>query len=157
MESEQHISWISRFKPGASKDILILLAGLMWSGVGVYLCSLAYRWLRNADSGTGMTFAIAGFILSAAIYRFGFLFFVNRNICRIRAYQLKRICVFAFQAWTSYPLVVVMIGMGIGLRKYSPIPETWLAILYIGIGAGLFWASLHYYVDLYKGLREKKR
>ena len=154
MKAEQHNIWVSRLKPGVGKDVLVLLAGLMWSGVGVFLCSLAYRWLRDANSQSGIIFALAGILLSTAIYRFGFLFFANRNLERIRAYEQNRICIFAFQAWTSYPLVAVMITMGIGLRKYSPIPKPWLAILYIGIGAGLFWASLHYYVDLYRSWRK---
>jgi hypothetical protein len=57
-------------------------------------------------------------------------------------------CLFAFQAWHSYPLVIVMIGLGITLRKFTPIPKPLLGILYIGIGGGLGLASLHYYQSI---------
>ena len=57
----------------------------------------------------------------------------------------ERICIFAFQRWTSYPLVVIMMSMGIYLRLYSPIPKPYLAILYIGIGSSLVFASWGYY------------
>ncbi|MBK5109346.1 MAG: hypothetical protein JJE12_14525 [Anaerolineales bacterium] len=60
----------------------------------------------------------------------------------------ERICIFAFQRWTSYPLVVIMMSMGIYLRVYSPIQKPYLAILYIGIGSSLVFASWRYYRQL---------
>jgi hypothetical protein len=42
-----------------------------------------------------------------------------------------------------------MISLGIFLRKYSPIPKPLLAILYIGIGGGLFFSSYWYFHTLY--------
>ncbi len=56
--------------------------------------------------------------------------------------QGKR-CVFAFQSWKSYLIVVIMIAMGIGLR-HSPIPKPYLSVLYIGIGLALILSSFRY-------------
>ena len=71
--------------------------------------------------------------------------FVDQNIIRINGLTGEKICIFAFQRWTSYPLVLLMISLGVILRLYSPIPKPYLAILYLGIGSGLFLASLRYY------------
>jgi hypothetical protein len=58
------------------------------------------------------------------------------------------VCLFAFQKWSSYPLVLVMVAMGIYLRRYSPIPKPDLAILYLGLGASLFASSFKYYAQM---------
>ena len=92
--------------------------------------------------------ALAGVLLASAIYRFGFSKLAKKNIQRITGMAGDKICIFAFQEWSSYPLVVVMIGLGISLRNYLPIPKPYLAILYIGIGGGLFLSSLFYYKHL---------
>jgi hypothetical protein len=68
----------------------------------------------------------------------------RENIERIRGLP-ARACLFAFQEWKSYPLVIFMMVLGLALRG-SPLPRTWLAVLYLAIGGGLGLASLHYYV-----------
>ena len=91
---------------------------------------------------------LAGALLASAIFYFGFSKLAKKNIQRINDMVGDKICIFAFQEWKSYPLVVVMIGLGISLRKFFPIPKPYLSILYIGIGGGLFLSSLYYYKHL---------
>jgi hypothetical protein len=83
------------------------------------------------------------------IYWFGFSKVARKNIKRINNYLSEKVCLFAFQQWSSYPLVVFMIGLGVVLRVYSPIPKPWLAVLYIGIGGALFISSFHYHYAVY--------
>jgi hypothetical protein len=64
-----------------------------------------------------------------------------------------RICLFAFQRWSSYPLVIFMISLGIYLRKYSPIPKPYLAPLYFGIGVALIAGGLKYFIALLRDPR----
>jgi len=148
MTSDEKIQSVT---PAARKPWLYLTAGLMWSGVGIMLCALATGWLAPVPLGEAMWRAVAGLILAAAIYWFGFSKLADKNIDRIGDYEKDKICIFAFQKWSSYPLVLVMIAMGIGLRVYSPIPKPWLAILYIGLGASLFASGCHYYLKLLRG------
>ncbi len=98
---------------------------------------------------------LAGVLLASAIYYFGFSKLAKKNIQRITDMAGDKICIFAFQEWTSYPLVIVMISLGIFLRMYSPIPKPLLAVMYIGIGGSLFLASLHYYKHIWE--TERKR
>jgi len=135
-------------KPAVSKRWLFALAGLMWSGVGVMLCRLAYKWLQPLNSPQAMTLTASGALMALLVYRFGFSKLALKNIRRIQ--QLPgRVCLFAFQEWRSYPLVVFMIALGILLRR-SPVPKSYLAVLYIGIGSGLLAASTHYFRRLLK-------
>ena len=148
MNNDDRLSWISRLKPSLNKNWLYLIAGAMWSGVGIWLCLLAYRWLKPVSINYTLIFAAVGLLLAGAIYLFGFRIFANRNILRINAYAQDRVCIFAFQQWTSYPLVVVMVSLGVFLRVYAPIPKPYLTVLYIGIGGSLFLASFLYYRKL---------
>jgi hypothetical protein len=142
--------FLINLKPILHKQWLHLLAGLMWSGVGIMLISLAIGWLRVLPFAKAVPYALAGIVLAFAIYRWGFSKLSNKNITRINSLAGEKTGLFAFQEWKSYPLVLFMIGLGITLRVYSPIPKPYLAVLYIGIGGGLFLASLHYYRHLWR-------
>jgi hypothetical protein len=135
-------------RPAVRKPWLQLAAGLVWFGVGLMLDEFAARWLEPLALPRMLLLILAGLTLAALIYYFGFSRLAKKNIQRIRAIPGRKVCFFAFQAWTSYPLVAVMIGMGIYLRKYSAFPKPLLAILYMGIGSALFAASLHYFAHL---------
>lgn len=141
---------LHNYKPGARKFWLQLLAGLMWSGVGVMLFVISLRWLKEVNLSTDVLLIIAGLLLASVIYFWGFSKLAGKNIRRIEAIPNQKPCLFAFQAWTSYPLVAVMIAMGIYLRVYSSFPHSLLAITYIGIGGGLFGSSIHYYAHLFE-------
>jgi hypothetical protein len=148
---------INSLKPGVDKFYLILIASAMWSGVGVYLDCLAYGWLLTVNLGLAIIYLSSGILLALAIYHVMFKRFAAQNIARISELPDEKICLFAFQRWTSYPLVVVMISLGIFLRFYSPIPKPYLAILYIGIGTSLFLASLRYYRYLSQLLKHEEK
>jgi hypothetical protein len=137
-----------KLKPAVSKTGLHLLAGIMWLGVGVMLCWLAYGWLSVVPSATALGLALTGILLAFVISFLGFSKLANKNILRIETLDQEKICLFAFQEWTSYPLIIVMISLGIFLRKYSPVPKPILAVVYIGIGAGLFIAGCQYFIHI---------
>jgi hypothetical protein len=136
---------LNALNPAVGKRWLWLLAGILWAAVGLYLCSLTIAWLRPVITTQVVLLVLAGIFLAAAIFWYGFSGFACRNIARIQAIPRQKVCIFAFQKWTSYPLVAFMIGLGIFLRKYSAIPKPWLAAMYIGIGGSLFIASFHYF------------
>ena len=139
------VEGLGKWTPAAAKSWLFAAAGLMWSGVGVYLCSLTVEWLKPVNNGIRIWLIFGGVMLAISIYAFGFSRFADKNIRRITAIPKEKVCIFAFQQWSSYPLVVFMISLGIILRQYSPIPKPWLAAMYIGIGGSLFLASFNYY------------
>jgi hypothetical protein len=134
--------------PAIKKVWLQLTAGLMWSGVGIMLISLASRWLGLVIFSETILLLLAGALLAFLIYFFGFSKMAKKNINRIEAYQADRVCLFAFQKWSSYPLIVFMVFLGIFLRVYSPIPKPYLAVLYFGLGGGLLFSSVHYYAQV---------
>ena len=141
-----------QWKPAVPKSILLLVAGLLWIGVGIMLDSLAVSWLRTETPGYFYSAAAVGFIAALIIHHFGFLRIVDKNLARILPMEGRR-CVFAFMPWRSYILVIVMVSGGLLLRL-SPIPKKYLAILYMAIGTALFLSSIRYLRHLIASLRE---
>jgi hypothetical protein len=140
------VDLVSRLNPAVERRWLLLVAGCLWTAVGVMLNVFAVEWLSTAAWAVSLPLAAVGLVAALVIYRFGFLRLALRNISRIGGVK-QHICVFAFQAWKSYLIVVVMMALGIALRS-SGIPKPDLAPLYMGIGGGLLLSSLHYYRQL---------
>lgn len=140
--------FLLKLNPAANKKWLHLAAGIMWSAVGIMLVSFAARWLKIEKWPVILLLLLGGSILGVVIYLFGFSRLAKKNIKRINAYVKENICIFAFQKWTTYPLVASMISLGIYLRKYSTLPKPVLSIMYLGLGFSLFASSLHYYNQL---------
>ena len=135
-------------KPAVTKSWLIALAGLMWTGVGVMLCRLAYVWLAVVQRGMAAQFALFGGVMAVVAYYFGFSRIARKNIKRLGSLTEKT-CVFAFQTWKGYLIIGFMITLGIILRN-SAIPKPYLAIVYTIIGGAIFFSSFHYYELLWK-------
>lgn len=140
---------IKRFEPAVDRKALILLSGLTWSIVGIALCRMAALWLLPVTGGESFLPGLAGIILFMAIHRFGFSKLVARNIERIRSKKNKKICIFAFQAWKSYLIAAIMIGLGILLRS-SPLPKEYLAVIYMGFGGAMILSSIKYYLVFFE-------
>lgn len=110
------------------------------------LINLAYKWLHPSDNPFALYFAVPGIIAAALAYYFGFSKIALKNIARLYTLPAKA-CIFAFQAWKSYLIIVFMIVLGITLR-HSALPNDYLAVIYITIGGALFLSSIHYYLHL---------
>ena len=134
---------LKKLNPAVSKYWLIALAGLMWSMVGIMLCRLAYIWLAAVNWGLGLPLGLMGIISALAVYGFGFSNIALKNIHRLCLLSDK-CCIFAFQAWKSYLIIIFMIILGMLLRN-SPIPRHLLAVIYAAIGGALFFSSFHFY------------
>jgi len=138
---------LNKYKPAVHKKHLMVLSGLTWSGVGIFLSSLAFRWLLNFDD--IIIYYLGGFLLAFFIHSFGFKKIAQKNINRILNMKTNKIWLFAFQPWKSYVIIVIMMSLGNYLRN-SSIPKNYLAIIYFGIGGALFLSSLIYYKKYFK-------
>lgn len=131
--------------PEADRNVLRLLAGTVWTTVGLALCVLAVFWLVVTPGNWILPLAL-GIIVGTLVYFFGFSRLVKKNKARIyqQAPGKNKVCIFAFQSWSSYIIIVVMMALGYFLR-HLPVSRLYLVPIYLAIGIGLFLASLHYY------------
>jgi len=145
---------LKSLRPAVTKSWIIALAGLVWTGVGVMLCCLAYNWLAIINRGVATTFGLFGIVMALAAYHFGFSKIAQKNIRRL-CLLTERTCVFAFQTWKGYFIIGLMIILGAFLRR-SPIPKHYLSIIYTTIGGAIFLASLQYYGCLWRIVAQKR-
>jgi len=124
------------------KKYLILVAGLMWCGVGIMLMSFAGTWLVRYTGKDVYLFLAAGFLAGIPIHLFGFSRLAGKNIGRLLEITEKR-SIFSFITVKSYFTIIFMVALGITLR-HSSIPKQYLSIVYNGIGIGLFLSGLKY-------------
>ncbi len=139
---------LTRLKPDVPKHWLIAIAGLVWSLVGVMLCYRAWSWLHPLPLFNAIGLAAAGIALALVLHRFMLARIARRNMERICNYA-ERGCVFAFQAWRSYLIILVMIALGSFLR-HTGIPREILAIFYTAMGGALIVSSLAYFFLFYR-------
>jgi hypothetical protein len=127
----------------------------MWSAVGIMMCATAIGWLADSGMGWGMAYGLAGLVLAVLPVRWGFGSIAQKNIRRLRRLP-DRGCFFAFQAWKSYLIIMVMIALGVTLR-HSSIPKHFLAVAYTAIGGALIVGSFYYYRHLLRLIRTASR
>lgn len=137
-----------KFKPAVPRYWLMLMAGLLWTAVGIGLCVTACAWFSDMawpQNGLGI---FLGFGSGIAVYRYGFSRLAERNMERISA-QPAEVCVFAFQAWRSYLLILGMMVLGAVLR-HSAIHRLVLGVIYAAMGTGLTLSSTVYYEAVFR-------
>lgn len=136
--------------PAAKRKVLVLLAGILWSAVGLVLMAVSIKWSMSAP-GEIIYFIIPGLLVGILVYRFGFLKLVITNLERIfsQAPGKEKVCIFAFQDTRSYIIMMIMMLMGYTLR-HAPISRVFLVPIYLTVGLGLLLSSLHYYHRLKK-------
>ena len=134
---------INALNPRVDKKILILVAAVMWCGVGIMLIIFAETWLSDYRGKGLFLFYLSGIIAAMPIHHFGFLKLADKNLARLLPLKEKK-CLFSFITWKSYLIIIIMMTMGITLR-HSSIPKQYLSVLYNGIGLGLFLSGLRYF------------
>jgi len=145
---------IRKFTPAVDKSVLILMAGLMWCGVGILLMRYAVSWLSSCSAREQIFFYTLGFLAAMPIHHFGFLKIADKNLNRILALTEKT-SPFSFMTWKSYFIVLIMVSMGIALR-HSSLPKRYLSILYNGIGLALFLSGIRYFRFFFKLIFAKR-
>jgi len=135
--------------PKVHKHILILISGILWTGVGIFLPSLGVRWFNELNNTQIIFSIIIGLLGGTAISYFGFSGLADKNIYRINQYN-EKVCLWAFQKWSSYVLIIFMMSLGIFMRNTPLIPKFILSPMYIAIGFALFTASFRYYLFLFR-------
>jgi len=135
---------LTRLKPAVPRHWLIAIAGLVWSAVGGMLCHMAWEWLYPLPAPRIIGLLTAGLVLALVLQRYMLARIAKRNMDRICTYA-ERGCVFAFQAWRSYLIILVMIAVGSFLR-HTMISREILALAYTAMGGALILSSLAYFI-----------
>ena len=155
-ESTATRPWWDRFTPRAGVRVQMFAAAIMWLiGLG-FLLGYGVSFIVKL---IGMThpaiWSIALLVIVAIVLgdikaRFVLIRYADKAIARIQ--HRGHTCFFGFFGWSSWGFIAGMMGTGIVLRIFTPLPTYWwglilLAILYIAVGTALliadriFWLS----------------
>lgn len=139
--------------PKVGKHVLILISALLWCLVGLFLISLTWKWLLEFSVSIVLIDGFIGVLMGLIIAYFGFSKIALKNVNRILQYEKEKVCMWAFQKWTSYLLIAFMMTLGLFMRNASFIPKYVLTPIYIGIGLALFLSSLLYFQEFIRLLK----
>jgi len=140
-------------KPSVRRCWLIFAAGAVWLAVGIGLIAVACFWLYHATRPLSLILAAVSIVLGLIIYSFGFSRIVRKNLARIDG-KPETACLFGFQGWRSYFLILAMMLMGYALRHLS-VPKDIAAVIYFTMGSALCFGSLFYFREFSAESRAK--
>lgn len=130
---------LDSFKPAAPARLHLLLAAMMWTGVGGLLAFFGIRWLLAGQlpySPLLLALAVASGVLKA---RFVLSRTARRVIERIRTRGDGR-CIGGFLSIRSWAFVALM-AIGGRLLRGSPMPRLGVGFVYAAVGLALLLAS----------------
>jgi hypothetical protein len=134
---------LERCKPAVSRHWLVFAAGTVWLAVGIGLTAAACFWLYHSAWPLRLIIGGTSLILGVIVYSFGFSRIVRKNLIRIGG-KPEVVCLFGFQAWRSYFLILVMVLMGYTIR-HLPIPKYIDALIYFTMGSAMILGSSQYF------------
>ncbi|MGA2938747.1 MAG: hypothetical protein ABSF52_16845 [Syntrophobacteraceae bacterium] len=130
-------------KPSVRRRWLVFAAGVVWFTVGCGLMAVACFWLYRSAWPLSLVLGALSLALGLIVHSFGFSRIVRKNLERIGG-KPEVVCLFAFQGWRSYFLILTMMLMGYALR-HLPIPKDVDAMIYFTVGSALICGSSLYF------------
>ncbi|MCD4772736.1 MAG: hypothetical protein K8R41_05055 [Bacteroidales bacterium] len=132
------------------KNVLILIAGIIWFTASIILSTRAISWIELMTSTQLVIGIIAALLLSIIKIYFIFKKLTLNNIKRIQSFTQANISIWEFHIMKDKLLIVLMIIIGIGLRSAPFIPKYVLFPIYLGIGLAMLYSAILYIVALRK-------
>jgi hypothetical protein len=127
-----------------TNNYLHLVSGVLWSAIGLLLITFATSWLISLHLDHPWFLMFSGTLAGIIVAFYGFTGIVNQNIQRINELE-SPVSVFAFQSWKSYLLALLMMAMGLYIRRSDWIPLFIKTPGYYTIGTALSISSFRYY------------
>jgi hypothetical protein len=139
----------NKLKPGAPKQVLILVAASLWGFASYRILKMALIKIDHNAAHLWLNYSIgiAGFI---PFYWFVFRKVGKRYVLRIINLKQEKPCIFAFFDIRGYILMTLMISMGITISRLHLLPDLYLGTFFISLGLSLLAAAVYY---LYAGYR----
>jgi len=123
-------------KPGAPRSVHLFAAPFLWTVIGAFLMTRGWGWL---DPGQGKLLFLAALLLGTLKSLFILDKIARRSLARIIGFD-DNTCLGAVYSWKSWLLVLLMMGAGMALRRFTQ-PGPYIATLYAAVGWALCLSS----------------
>jgi hypothetical protein len=126
-----------------NKHTLLLIAGIVWIVAGVNILRIGIlTWLIDSQY---WVFKIGeAFVVFLAFYIFVFKKLYNKHSKRI-CEKTKSSCPFSFFDAKGWVIMSFMISLGIIVRKFQLLPESFIAVFYTGLSIALIITGLLFF------------
>ena len=140
-----------KFIPLVSHRVLLFIATAAWAIAGIML--MIRGW--SGVTGTEVEFLVkivGSYLGGMAFYLVIFKKISNKNVSRIFNNSEPKLPFYAFFNTKGFIMMVVMISLGVSVRKAELVPFEYLALFYIVMGTPLFLSAFKflYYAVVYK-------
>jgi len=132
-------SLAQRWKPAAQARTQVLLAALLWTGVGTGMTAAGVHWSLGAPALWPAAILAVALPLGLLKGRFA-LTRTARSIAERIAQRGNGTCLGGFLSWKTWLFVLAMMAMGAALRR-SDLPRAALGLVYTTVGVALLWGS----------------
>ncbi len=133
---------LNKIIPRVSKKSLLSVAGIVWVFPG---CLLMWRGIKSIEHFNLGVF-ICYLLLGILFYIFVFRKIVAKHSQRIKTLTDKRPTIFSFFNGKSYLMMLLMISLGVTLRKTEWIPTQYLTWMYITMAVPLIISSIRFFL-----------
>ncbi len=122
-------------KYGVNKEILLITAGTVWIIAGANILRIGIvTWLNNSE---GWMFKIGeATIVSSAVLRINLQKTLLQAYSKDRTEKEQKNC-FSFFDVKSWIVMIFMICMGITIRSFHLLPESFISVFYTGLSIAL--------------------
>jgi hypothetical protein len=141
-----------RLKPGIPKRYLLFVAAFVWTFAGGMLFYRGFSVLVDYPDLLWLKIVIS-IIFGLIFYTVLFDRISSKHTQRILKMEIERPCLFSFFNFRSYLMMVLMITMGITLRKTGVVPLQYLSAFYVTMGVPLSLSAIRFY---YNGIFYKR-
>lgn len=125
------------------KNVLILIAGLVWCMAGAMVSKIGLPLLWNLGVTRLILYPMAG-VVFLIFYFLIFSRLVIKHTERIRRRPESKLPVWNFFDTSSYIVMVIMMAGGMWLRLSHLIPNWMIAFFYSGLGIALFSCGVRF-------------
>lgn len=136
-------------KHGVNRKTLIFVAGLVWVIAGANILKIGIETWRNDEIEWFYKLAGATLVFALFIY-FVFLPLFKKHMRRISR-KSEQNCPFAFFDVKGWIVMVLMITMGITIRRLQLLPGWFIAFFYTGLSLALILTGVLFF---FKGRKE---
>lgn len=145
------MNWKQKYKPAIRRRYLFLIAGILWSSVGVILSTVGIYWIFPVRHPVILLLMPLAFIVGVIKGRFILYKIAVKSSERIYSHPEKA-CFGSVFSWSTWLTVILMVSVGQILRRFIiPIYDRdFLGLVYAIIGLALFTASFVYWKNFFQ-------
>jgi hypothetical protein len=125
------------------KNLLILIAGIVWCIAGAMVCKIGLPLLWNLGSTQWLLVPLA-VVVFLIFYFLIFSRLVTKHTERIRQRPERKLPFWNFFDTSSYVVMVIMMAGGMWLRLSHIVPDWMIAFFYSGLGIALFSCGVRF-------------